>query len=106
MKLAYANTLERLWKSASELFSSIPFRAGQSFETTFYTSDFPLLFDYDLGTPVKHLVVTYLRNTTDDAAPSAGVFIDWIPDGGQIRIRNITGLTSGKVYNMRFLAFA
>lgn len=71
-----------------------------------YSTSFPLTIASKLPKPVSDLQLTYLRNLTDDVAPTAGVFVDWIPDPNGIRIRNITGLTAAKNYELRFMLYA
>lgn len=105
MKLNYAKDPDAFQTAVTQSFSNIPFSAGQPYEVQFYSADLPLRLSYQLPSPPKHLLITYLRNETDDTPPTAA-FLDWYPDGGAIIIRGVTGLTAAKLYTMRLLAFA
>lgn len=89
------------------LFRTIPFEEGQDFELQFYPEQLPKRLSYKLKSPPRHIVLTYLMNETiGGAQPTAGVWLDWTADNGEIKINNVTGLTSANFYTIRFLAFA
>ena len=97
--------LDKLQRSIKKtLNTAFSFNTSNTFELLGMPT-FPLVLTPKLKGPVKHVLLTYCRNESDDLAPAAGVFVDWIPDGGKVFIRGISGLTSGKIYTLRFLVF-
>lgn len=71
-----------------------------------YSTELPHVVATRLKGTITDVHMGYLRDLTDDAAPAAGVFLDWIPDQNGIRIRGITGLTAGKNYEIRLRIYA
>lgn len=98
--------LDRLQRNIKRaLNTAFSFNSSDSFEIR-TGSGFPIFFTpRQLKNPARHLHLTYCRNESDDVPPTAGVFVDWIADGGKVVIRGISGLTSGKIYTLRFLVF-
>ena len=103
---ATSSAVQKIQRSVAQHLSGIPYDQGQSIELQFDSAKFPLSVAISTDRPTQHLHLTYFRNLTDDAAPTVHPFVDWIVDGNYIRIRGITGLTSGKTYLARFLAYA
>lgn len=98
--------IQNLQENINRALSQVGYQYADRLEVRFYTSNFPLVLGHDMPKPATDLSLTYLRNTTDDVAPTAGIFIDWIPDPRGVRIRNITGLTAGKAYLLRCFVYA
>lgn len=98
--------LDRLQRAIKRtLNTAFTFRSNSKFEIKTDSSKFPVFFPHKLdGTP-QHVFLSYCRNETDDSPPAASPFVDWVADGGNVRIRGISGLTSGKIYTLRFLVF-
>lgn len=99
-------TLRVVQQNINKVFTRIGFEYVGRVSVRVYTTEFPKVLANPLPKPVTDLHLTYLRNMTDDSPPAAGVFVDWIPDPNGIRIRNITGLTAGKSYELRFVVYA
>jgi hypothetical protein len=100
------HSVKMIQKNVATSLARLPYDEGQSIEVRLDTTKFPMTVRITTKTPPTHLTLTYLRNETDDVAPTSAPWVDWIADAGSIRIRGITGLTAGKVYTVRFLAHA
>lgn len=85
--------------------NSFSFTEQRELAMQLYPANLPYRVPARLGSQPRHLVLTYLRNLTDDVAPTAGVFVDWVPEEGAVKLRSITGLTSGKLYELRFMVY-
>jgi len=83
------------------------FEYCQRLTFTFRPEEMPKLVQHNMPRPAFGLHPVYLRNlTTDTTTPTDGIFVDWIPEAGAIKIRDINGLTAANLYEIRLLAYA
>ncbi len=79
----------------------------QVFALRLRPADLPMRLAHKLPRPCWGLKPVYVRNLTDDtASPMTQPFVDWIPEAGGIKIRNISDLASGNLYEIRLIAYA
>lgn len=98
--ISYQDALNRL-------LGGIGFEYSQRLNLTCRPEEFPKLVQHNMPRPATGLIPVYTRNLTDDTDyPAGGCFVDWIPEGGAIKIRSINGLTSGDLYEIRLMAYA
>ena len=72
--------------------------------TSVKEESFPLYITNKQNGSPWGLHMVYIKNLTDpDASPMVGVHTDWIAETGKIKIRSVSGLVAGNVYEMRFL---
>jgi len=100
--------LVRMQDAVNEALRFIPFNYGERIDLKGYEGEFTnRLVNHHMPRPVWGLQLVYLRNlTTDTTTPLHAVHVDWIPDAGGVRIRQVTGLTAANLYEMRFIAYA
>lgn len=99
--------LLQLQERINDALQRIGYEFSQSLKLVTYPESLPTLISHQLPQPVWGLKLVYLRNLTDDTAvPVNGVFVDWIPEYGGVKIRGVNGLTPTHLYEMRFLAYA
>lgn len=73
----------------------------QSF--VYEASDLPLRLRWDLTSLPTDLWITRVRALGGAAQPSAAVWARWSFDGQNVLIEQITGLTGGDRYELRFI---
>lgn len=98
--------LRRMQIAINKALGFVGYDFAQRLDLRAYSTEFPKVIAVNLPRPPWGLQLVYLRDTTSDTPPTAGVFVDWIPDPNGIRIRGITGLTAGRSYDLRFIAYA
>lgn len=73
----------------------------------FRPEELPKLVQHNMPRPAWGLVPVYLRNLTSDTViPTDGIYVDWLPESGAIKIRGINGLTAANLYEFRLLTYA
>jgi hypothetical protein len=78
-----------------------------TFELTLRPEDLPRRLANPLPKPCWGLKSVYCRNLTDDtASPMTSPFVDWFPEAGGIKIRSISDLVAGNLYQIRLIAYA
>lgn len=86
--------------------AALPFDYAQRLAFDFYPEQFPMLISHQMKKPAWGLKCLYLRNKSDDAAyPTDGMYIDWIPESGGIKIRGINGLLAANLYHIELMVF-
>ncbi len=96
----------RLQTAVNKALAHLPFEYGERIDFRFYTTTLPIVLQHSMPKPAWGLQHVYLRNlTTDATVPAQAVHIDWIPDAGGVRIRSISGLTAGQLYEMRLIVY-
>lgn len=97
----------RLQDGINKLLARLPFEYAERIDHKFTTVNLPIVLTHHMPRPAWGLHHVYLRNlTTDTTVPAQAVHIDWIPDGGGVKIRSISGLTAGQLYEIRLIAYA
>lgn len=96
-----------LQDNINKALASLPFQHAARLSLTFRPEDFPKQLSHKMPRPAWGLKVVYLRNLSDDTAyPTDGIFVDWIPEAGGVKIRGINGLLSGNLYEIELVAYA
>lgn len=95
--------IQKWSRDLGKALEAFPFEYMKSVDLTIKQAAFPYRINLAGKAPPKHLIITYLRNLSDDVSPPGAVFPDWIPEGEGVNLRYITGLTPGKTYTVRFL---
>jgi hypothetical protein len=104
---ALRQQLVNLQDNINKALGFLGFGYSQRLDVTCRTAELPILLTHKLPMPAWGLELVYLRNLTDDTNyPTDGAFVNWIPESGGVKIRGITGLTAGDLYEMRFLVYA
>ena len=104
---ALRQQLVTLQDNINRALASIGYDYSQRLTFTFRPEELPKLVQHNMPRPAWGLKLVYLRNLTDDTVyPTDGLYLDWIPESGGIKIRGINGLTSGNLYEIRLLSYA
>ena len=87
--------------------SQLPFNYAERLSFSFRPEEFPKRLSHSMPRPAWGLKPVYLRNLSDDSAyPTDGMYLDWIPESGGIKIRGINGLLAGNFYEIELVAYA
>ena len=87
--------------------AGLGFEYAQRLTFTFRPEELPKLIQHNMPKPAAGLIPAYLRNLTSaSTVPTDGIFVDWIPESGAIKIRGISGLTAANLYEIRLMAYA
>ncbi len=91
----------------NDALSRIGYDYSEVLDIKFYPEEMPKRIAHHLPRPCWGLKPVYFRNlTSDSTTPLDGIFVDWIPESGGIKIRSITGLSAMNLYQIRFIAYA
>lgn len=99
--------LVNLQDNINRALGQLDFDYTQVIELKLRPEQLPILVKNKMPRPCWGLKMVYCRNLTDDtASPTTGPFPDWIPESGGIKIRNISDLANGNLYEIRLIAYA
>lgn len=102
-----AREVRTLQNNINDTLSRVEFDSVMRLSVRIQPESLPISVAHTAKSPIWGVHAVYVRNLTDDSVPPLyNLGIDWVAEGGAIKIRTIDGLVPGNLYEIRFVAYA